>query len=369
MPVKIVQFGDLHLDGSFAGLSPKNAAGQRARARGLLFDAVALAAAEKADIMVCTGDLFDTQTPYCETLDAAVLAFAEAGVPVFIAPGNHDWHDSKSPYVSAGWSENVRIFGGPPESVVLENLGCRVTGYGYTSRDGGGRFLEGYRAQGDGLIDILVAHGELTQGKSGQYGVVAHEDVIAAGFDYAAFGHIHSYSAQKLGRTLAVVNGGMCCRGFDEPGEKGAVVAIAEKGASSAKLVPLKGSRLAEVVLRCEAGETAAAVIRRIRESVGLPPEHTFLKMVFEGENAPPVREVEAGLSDFLAVRLEDATKRKLPAHFRAGEDSLAGLFAGGLLEKIEKADEGEKALLEAALSFGLAAIDGRETGTIQWNT
>ena len=361
MPVKLVQFGDPHLDGAFAGLSPRAAAVVRQRRRALLGEVVRLANNEKADLLICTGDLFDSQTPYADTLDAAAAAFSRAEMPVFVAPGNHDWYDSKSPYASARWSANVHIFKGQLETVALESPGCRVTGFGYTERNPAGRFLEGYRETQDDLINILAAHGELKQSRDGQYAVATHADVTAAGFDYAAFGHIHDYSAVKLGHTLAVVNGGLCARGFDEYGEKGAVVARVEKRYAEARLVPLGGERCHSAEILCTAEDTVEAVARKITENCPYPSDRVFLRVTLSGQAAPRLRDVEAALSAFLSVRIEDKTKKAEPLFARAGEDSLAGLFIGNMKKKIEAAGAEEKALLETALYYGLAALDGRE--------
>ena len=64
MSVRLVQFGDLHLDSPLEKLSPRLATRRRALSRRLVADVVALARDRRADLIVCTGDLFDSDTPY-----------------------------------------------------------------------------------------------------------------------------------------------------------------------------------------------------------------------------------------------------------------------------------------------------------------
>ena len=66
--IRLVQFGDLHLDSVFESSSPEKAAARRKASRQLLYDTVKYASDVNADIILCTGDLFDTNAPYYETL-------------------------------------------------------------------------------------------------------------------------------------------------------------------------------------------------------------------------------------------------------------------------------------------------------------
>ena len=134
MNIKILQLGDLHLDAAYARLAPDRAEVRRKAARELLDEAVAFAEREDAAMILCTGDLFDTPSPYRNTVEAAVAAFRRARIPVFLTPGNHDPYTRTSPYFAADWSENVHIFTSEtPETVSLPELDCEVTGVAFRS--------------------------------------------------------------------------------------------------------------------------------------------------------------------------------------------------------------------------------------------
>ncbi len=45
-----------------------------------------------------------------DTVEFPRRTFAEAGRPVLLAPGNHDWYGPGSPYARAHCSPNVHVF-------------------------------------------------------------------------------------------------------------------------------------------------------------------------------------------------------------------------------------------------------------------
>ena len=139
--IRLVQFGDLP-DPYLNRLRKRP---PRAKAsRQLLYDTVKYASDVNADIILCTGDLFDTNAPYYVTLRSAADAFSRVKIPVLISPGNHDPYRKDSPY-SSSWSENVHVFKEPhPREIVLEKLGVRITGIVNTEQNQASRPLIDY---------------------------------------------------------------------------------------------------------------------------------------------------------------------------------------------------------------------------------
>lgn len=89
---------------------------------------------EGADLILLPGDLFDGERVYPETIEALIRALGSAGVPVVIAPGNHDCADGRSPYLTAQWPANVFIFTKPEmSSFYFPALNCTVHGYAFTA--------------------------------------------------------------------------------------------------------------------------------------------------------------------------------------------------------------------------------------------
>ena len=88
--IKILHTADLHLDSAFETLSPGKAAIRRAELRALPKKIAALAVREKADVVLLSGDLLDSDSLYRETGEELIENLAKIPAPVLIAPGNHD---------------------------------------------------------------------------------------------------------------------------------------------------------------------------------------------------------------------------------------------------------------------------------------
>ena len=136
--IKILHTADLHLDSAFEALPAGKAAIRRAEQRELLSRLAELARSERADIVLLAGDIFDGGGTYFETGVEFVRCLRDMSVPVFIAPGNHDPYDARSPYAKLDIPQNVRIFTERDvECAELPELGVRVYGAAFTgSTDG-----------------------------------------------------------------------------------------------------------------------------------------------------------------------------------------------------------------------------------------
>ena len=108
--MKLLHASDFHLDSPFDSLPPDKSAQRRRELREVPARLARLAKDEGVDLVLLPGDLLDGERVYPETLRALAGALEEMAVPVFIAPGNHDWYHDKSPYAVTRWPDNVYIF-------------------------------------------------------------------------------------------------------------------------------------------------------------------------------------------------------------------------------------------------------------------
>ena len=99
--MKLLHASDFHLDSPLAGLPPEKSAQRRRELREVPARLAALARSEGVDLALLPGDLFDGERVHPETVRALAGALEEMAVPVFIAPGNHDWYHEKSPYAAS----------------------------------------------------------------------------------------------------------------------------------------------------------------------------------------------------------------------------------------------------------------------------
>ena len=111
--IKIVHAADLHLDSAFAALSAEQAAQLRREQRRLLEDIAAETERRAAQLLLLSGDLFDSERCFSDTEEALCRALSQTRAQVFIAPGNHDWYGPRSPWERMKLPENVHVFRSP----------------------------------------------------------------------------------------------------------------------------------------------------------------------------------------------------------------------------------------------------------------
>lgn len=359
--IKIVHAADLHLDSAFSALTAEQAAMLRREQRRILEDIAAQAERVSADLLLLSGDLFDSDRCFGETEEALCRAFEQTRAKIFISPGNHDWYGPRSPWTRMKLPENVHVFTSPaPEKIELPELGCTVWGAAFLS-DSAQPPLNGFRAESDG-INIMVLHGDADTPDS-KYGYISEADIAASGLDYLALGHIHKFSGvQRAGDTFYAYPGCAMGRGFDETGEKGLLCGTVEKGGCSLQFVPLSGRRYEIVTADITDAEDYAETVR-----AALPADcgRDIFRVILRGEReeAPDCAALETALTG-LCCRLEirDETRPKVELWAAAGENTLKG----GFLRKMKAmydaaADEAERGRISRAVSFGLAALENRE--------
>ena len=202
MSVKIVHAADFHLDSAFGALSAEQARQRRRESRELLTRLANYVNQNGVDVVLLAGDLFDSDTTYRETLEALSDALGAMRARVFIAPGNHDPYSAKSPYATLAWPENVHVFSSNTvERVVLPELSCAVYGAAFTASAQEESLLANFHASEDGLVHLMVLHGELSTAGS-RYDPITKEQIGQSGLDYLALGHTHQFGGfAREGKT------------------------------------------------------------------------------------------------------------------------------------------------------------------------
>lgn len=89
--MRILHAADLHLDSAFAGLAEEKAALLRQESRDILRRMVDWANDHAVDVMLLSGDLFDSDRMYSQTARTLAQALARFRGRIFLSPGNHDF--------------------------------------------------------------------------------------------------------------------------------------------------------------------------------------------------------------------------------------------------------------------------------------
>ena len=355
--ITIIHAADLHLDSTFSGLSPEQAARRRGEQRLLLEDLTALARQEQADAVLLAGDLFDGQCVYSQTTRALARALGEMPCPVFISPGNHDPFTADSPYSTLDWPENVHIFGPNVEKFQLGDKNCVVYGYGFTDSRVTASPLEGFLVnEGRDTVKLMCLHGDLSP--NSPYCPITAEQIAGTGLTYLALGHIHTHSGLlRAGSTCYAYPGCPQGRGFDETGEKGVLVVRAEPGQVSADFVPLCRRKYEILTVDMTGKDPLHAVLSALPAGT---EAHTY-RIILTGECAgADVSSLTAALENrFAALTVLDRTRLPVDVWQRRGEDDLTGLVLDHLWRSHQAEPDNETLLLAAR--FALAALEGGE--------
>ena len=353
--MKLLHAADFHLDAPFRRLPAPQAAQRRRELRQLPSRLAALAREEGAELVLLPGDLFDGERVYPETLRALADALGEIPAPVVIAPGNHDFYRPGGPYDTVAWPDNVHIFTAAQLTALpLPELGCVVHGCAFTAPRREDDPLSGFSAPADGRLHLLCLHGEVTA-QGSVYAPISPAALERSGVRYAALGHVHACSGlQRTGGTAWAYPGCPEGRGFDECGEKGALLLDLDASGVRARFLPL--CRRQYRVERVELGDFDAAL-------AACPPED-LVRWVLTGQSDTP-----PDLADLAArarahsfygeVRDETTLPQSLWA--RQEEDSLTGLFLREMARRLEQCGEEGRPRLLLAARFGLAALERGE--------
>jgi DNA repair exonuclease SbcCD nuclease subunit len=242
--IKFLHLADLHLGRSFLGgrlkLSYEKARKRVRDQQDTLIKAVDLAQKEKVDLILIAGDLWEE-----EGLTGAVVAFVfevlgDAGIPVVISPGNHDYFSVSSHYsneitrITAGrnWPDNVHIFNNYDFNHLeyKELPGVIITGIAYHSNQSvkTKKLIKTLKPP-DAEIQICIFHGSregfYTQGKLITM-PFSDDELLAQPFSYTALGHYHNHSIikDKTGKIKAAYPGSPITLSASETGIHGCLL-------------------------------------------------------------------------------------------------------------------------------------------------
>ncbi len=347
--MKILHSADWHLDAPMAGDTDLQQA--LLQVPGMIAD---LCRAEGCALMLLSGDLFDGKASP-ESIAACKRAFAQAGVPVLISPGNHDYISPTSPWVTGTWPENVHVFTTQAiESLPLPELDCRIYGAGFTGMDCP-PLMEDFRTSGEEAWHIAVLHGDPTQ-KNSPYNPITQAQIGASGLNLLALGHIHKEGAQRSKGTLCLWPGCPMGRGFDELEEKG--VYIIELGSKTEyRFVPLDTPRFHDY--RAEILTDPATALEQVLPAAG---NRDYYRIRLTGESeTPDLASLQARFPQFPHLELRDETVPVADLWGAVGQDSLEGVYFGKLKDAMDGADPETRETLLLAAKISRKLLDGRE--------
>jgi DNA repair exonuclease SbcCD nuclease subunit len=240
--LRLLHTADVHLGARHADLG-EQAAAQRERQFAAFTAAVDLAIAEKVDVVLIAGDLFDSNTQpkrSVERVAAEVKRLVGATIRTVIIPGTHDVYDRSSLFrvhdlaaLAGSGPDDDLVTVLTPDRPSVHLTACDVVVHGpvfATKRAPHSPLRDLKVGAGDGATwHVGMVHGSLSiPDRTDRDEVVfTREEIEATGLDYLALGHWHSAQKGKAGSTTWAYSGA------PEP------VAVTQDGAGKVLLVEL----------------------------------------------------------------------------------------------------------------------------------
>ena len=392
--LRIIHTADVHLGARHDDLG-EQASAQRERQFAAFAATVDLAIAEKADLVLIAGDLFDSNMQprrSVERVAAQLKRLATGSIRTVIVPGTHDVYDRSSIYraydlkaLAGSTPDDDWVTVLTPDRPRIHLQACDVVVHGpvfATKRAPHSPLRDvdvaAHRATATWQVGVL--HGSVAiPGKTDRDDVViTTEEIGASGLDYLALGHWHSARQAKNGATTYAY------AGAPEP------VALNQDRAGKVLLVQLEQAGTAKTVTVTDRQVGKTRFERLELDAAGITTHPALFDSL--ARNGEPdlvldarivgVRpdeldlhpdEIESALAPgFLKVRVRDLSMPALTEGALPSPDTVSGAFIRDLeariaeLEASTATDAGGDAAVEAAelrdaLRLGRLLLAGHE--------
>ena len=357
--MKFVHIADMHFDSPFVNLSDKDILGdlRRLEQRKAFKKIIEYIKQNQIEYLFISGDLYEHKYVKLSTIEYINSLFQEIpNTKIFISPGNHDPYIKNSYYNKFNWNENVKIFHSEIEKI--EEKDVNIYGYGFDEFYCTNCGIEELELEESNKINILVIHGTLDGAslEEKQYNSMTRRMLQEKKFDYIALGHIHKpdYS------TNIVYPGSTISLGFDELGEHGMIVGDIQKGEVKLEFIPLDEEKFKEIEMDVTDIVSKEELIEKINELE--IQNNEYIKVILIGNRNFEINKYELlkYMENERIIKIKDHTKIAYNLEKMANENTLKGLFAKEMLEKLNQPNmaEEEKEIIEKAIEIGIEALE-----------
>ncbi len=373
--IRVLHIADVHLGVPFTYLG-NNAKERRDDVNNVFTHALEFARdpANRIDMVIIAGDLFDSQNPPPATVGMVKVQFRlleQRHIPVILVPGNHDsvaypssiYHREefpgatlltspiiKEPLTYRVHDEDVHIYGmvwKPGESVAPYDA--------FTAKDIPG-------------IHIAVLHGSITENiptdaalPSPEYLPLSWQRLAQTGMHYIALGHYHNFDSFHNNRI--VYPGTPEALTLAETGERFLVVAEVSREAVRLEKYPINRKTVYDLTIDLTELDAVSDVEKQLESLAQDGGDQKLLRVRLQGST--PDINIEQILWDkfehrffFLDIIDRSDVLHSARVQSMADEEGVRGTFIRSLQKKIETAEnEQEKSIYQLALKIGLSEL------------
>ncbi len=392
--LRLLHMADVHLGARHDDLGPA-AAAQRERQFDAFKRAIDLAIAEKVDLVLICGDLFDSNSQPRRSFERAAAEIGrlvQRHIPTVAIPGTHDCYDAASIYrvfdlaALAGATADsnlVTLLTDTSPSIDFPALGVTVRAKVFPTKRATESPMTALAVSPDdpsvkaGGWQIGMVHGSLAVPGRFDNDDVSFTDaeVAQSNLDYLALGHWHSFREGRSGKTVWAYSGAPEPVAVDQDGAGQVLLVTLDEsgGQRSVKVEPRAVGRTRFRRLEIDASGVAsqAELATRLREMAD--PDLVLdarIVGVRNGDLDLNIDELEQQLNGaFLRVRVRDASTAPLDESLTVSQDTILGAFTRDYLTRIAEAEargaEDQVAELREALRYGNLLLDDPQRVTL----
>ncbi|TYP00235.1 exonuclease SbcD [Geothermobacter ehrlichii] len=273
--IRILHTADLHLGAAFPTLGAREQQ-RREDFLATFTRIVDLAIAEKVELVLVAGDLFDRCDPDSGLVGFVQGAFArldDAGIGVVLLPGTHDHQLAgtgvyrRENFPTAVLLTDVQV--ATPVKLRVGREDVYLYGFAAGVAEEPAALLAGMRRRFDDGLHVGLLHGSLEGSPEWDYRgkdlPFALTDLQDWDLDYLALGHYHRFQELSLGgRLYGCYPGSPEGKRFGENGPRYVLLVEIGPRTASVRPVEIQTRKLVEKTIELEAGITGEAVARMV---------------------------------------------------------------------------------------------------------
>ena len=302
---------------------------------------------EKADLLLVSGDLFHRQPLVWELKEVNYLFSTIPDTTVVLIAGNHDYINKRSYYPKFTWNKNViGLWDRECVRVSIPKKNVCVYGCSYYSHEVTDDLYQNVRPSGLEAFHILLAHGG-----DEKHSPVNRDELVEAGFQYVALGHIHK--PQILVKNKIAFSGALEPIGRNDIGPHGFIKVVCTQDETLAEFVPFSSCLYLDLNFDVKEKTTQFELEEWIHKAILENGEENIYRVRLRG-----FRDVK---TEFSARRLEqsgnvlEVVDETHPAY---NFTELSQIYEGGLIGKyVDYFAGSDDSVRKKALFYGIEAL------------
>ena len=344
--MKFIQIADVHL-----GVKPDAGKSWSERRAEDIWNSFAgvikLAVREKADLLLIAGDLFHRQPLKRELKEAAALFEELKSTQVVLAAGNHDYMHPKSYYRNFIWPDNVHFIKEQDLTpVYLGTLDVTVWGASYWSPEDKRHIYQTGKIEGKGL-QILLGHGG-----DEKHHPFTPAEILEAGYDYAAFGHIHI--PRRLKEHRIIMSGSLEPTDCNDFGPHGYWMGELDKSGCQVQFYPVRNCEYIKTIVEITPKMGQRQILNAVRQQLSDREDFQISHVVLTGRRDADIDIPEEEILLLpRVVKVFDMTAADYC--FEKLKEEYSGTLLAAFIEKMDGISD--KELKEDALYYGVWAM------------